>query len=208
MAQSTKFFLIFFVLLIEDRSDSTPRLLNLCSASIGGRTEYVITIACMIGKSRMKGEKVVTSLVPYGAEKPSAGMLKSFSTYSVEIFWNPPKGDFGKYVLSVDKLSEKPIIKPESLIRMQSLAKSANSSANNVASWGNSEFNQTDNPDDLTREIRAIEISRKLTTYTILGLDPGEKYRIVLGTKTGNVETRQSIEDVILTRPLPPKGIF
>jgi hypothetical protein len=24
----------------------------------GGRTEYVITIACMIGKSRMKGEKV------------------------------------------------------------------------------------------------------------------------------------------------------
>ena len=38
----------------------------------------------MIGKSRMKGDKVVTSLVPYGAEKPSAGMLKTFSTYSVE----------------------------------------------------------------------------------------------------------------------------
>ena len=149
----------------------------------------------------MKGEKVVTSLVPYGAEKPSAGMVKSFSTYSVEIFWDPPKGDFGKYVLSVDKLSEKPIIKPESLIRMQSLAKSAH----NLANW-NSEFDQTDNPDDLTREVRTIEISHKLTTYTILGLDPGEKYRIVLGTKTGNVNTRQNIEDIILTRPLPPKG--
>ena len=172
------------------------------SPPLGGRTEYVITIACMIGKSRMKGEKVVTSLVPYGAEKPSAGMLKTFSTYSVEIFWDPPKGDFGKYVLSVDKLSEKPIIKPESLIRMQSLAKSAH----NLANW-NSEFDQTDNPDDLTRELRTIEISHKLTTYTILGLDPGEKYRIVLGTKTGNVKTRQSIEDIILTRPLPPKGI-
>ena len=174
------------------------------SPSIGGRTEYVITIACMIGKSRMKGEKVVTSLVPYGAEKPSAGMVKSFSTYSVEIFWDPPKGGFGKYVLSV----EKPITKPESLIRMQSLTQSVNSSTTNVANWRNSEFNQTDNPDDLTREIRVIEISHKLTTYSILGLDPGEMYRIVLGTKTGNVETRQSIEDIILTRPLPPKGIF
>ena len=32
----------------------------------GGKTEYVVTIACMIGKSRMKGAKVVTNLVPYG----------------------------------------------------------------------------------------------------------------------------------------------
>ena len=71
----------------------------------------------MIGKSRMKGEKVVTSLVPYGDEKPSAGMVKSFSTYSVEIFWDPPKGGFGKYVLSV----EKPITKPEFLIRMPNM---------------------------------------------------------------------------------------
>jgi hypothetical protein len=153
----------------------------------------------MIGKSRMKGEKIVTSLVPYGAEKPSAGIIKSFSTYSVEIFWDPPKGDFGKYVLSIDKLSEKPIIKPESLIPM---------TIDNLANW-NSEFNITDNPDDdLTREIRTIEISHKLRTYTILGLDPGEQYHIVLGTKTGNVETRQSIEDIILTRPLPPKGKY
>ena len=152
----------------------------------------------MIGKSRMKGEKIVTSLVPYGAEKPSAGIIKSFSTYSVEIFWDPPKGDFGKYVLSIDKLSEKPIIKPESLIPM---------TIDNLANW-NSEFDITDNPDDdLTREIRTIEISHKLRTYTILGLDPGEQYHIVLGTKTGNVNTRQSIEDIILTRPLPPKGM-
>ncbi|XP_071746019.1 uncharacterized protein [Lepeophtheirus salmonis] len=37
----------------------------------GGRTEYVVTIACMVGKSRMKGEKVVTNLSPYGPEMPA-----------------------------------------------------------------------------------------------------------------------------------------
>ena len=49
----------------------------------GGKTEYVLTIACMIGKSRMKGEKVVTSLVPYGPEKPRSGMVKLASTNQV-----------------------------------------------------------------------------------------------------------------------------
>ena len=49
----------------------------------GGRTEYVITIACMIGKSRMKGEKVVTTLVPYGPEKPRSGMVRSANTRQV-----------------------------------------------------------------------------------------------------------------------------
>jgi hypothetical protein len=49
----------------------------------GGRTEYVITIACMIGKSRMKGEKVVTNLVPYGPEKPRSGMVRSAGTRQV-----------------------------------------------------------------------------------------------------------------------------
>ena len=50
-------------------------------------------------------------------------------------------------------------------------------------------------------------ISSKLTTYTILGLEPGESYKIELGTKTGTVSTRQSISDLILTRPLAPKGV-
>ena len=50
-------------------------------------------------------------------------------------------------------------------------------------------------------------ISSKLTTYTILGLEPGESYKIELGTKTGTVSTRQSIADLILTRPIAPKGV-
>ena len=39
-----------------------------------------IICRCMIGKSRMKGEKVVTNLVPYGPEKPRAGMVKMAAT--------------------------------------------------------------------------------------------------------------------------------
>ncbi len=33
-------------------------------------------------------------------------------------------------------------------------------------------------------------LSHKLTSYTILGLDPGELYAVELATKTGNVHTR------------------
>ena len=50
-------------------------------------------------------------------------------------------------------------------------------------------------------------LSSKLTTYTILGLEPGESYKIELGTKTGTVTTRQSINDIILTRPEKPKNV-
>lgn len=68
----------------------------------GGKTEYVITIACVIGKSRMKGERIVTTLLPYGAVKPRSGIVKSTGTDEVEISWQPPKGSFTKYVLLVD----------------------------------------------------------------------------------------------------------
>ena len=36
----------------------------------------------------MKGEKAVTTLLPYGAEKPRSGMTKSSETNAVEIFWD------------------------------------------------------------------------------------------------------------------------
>ena len=63
-------------------------------------------------------------------------------------------------------------------------------------------------PDNTRQNVRVMEnISSKLTTYTILGLEPGESYKIELGTKTGTVSTRQSISDLILTRPLAPKGV-
>jgi len=47
---------------------------------------------------------------------------------------------------------------------------------------------------DVRPTVRVMEnISSNLTTYAILGLEPGESYKIELGTKTGNVPTRQSI---------------
>jgi hypothetical protein len=166
----------------------------------GGRTEYVITIACMIGKSRMKGEKVVTNLVPYGPEKPRAGMVRIASTNQVEIFWDPPKGEFTKYVLKIDRLSDKTVMKPNSFPRLNSLA--------TKSSILDSAAVEQDQTEQTRPNVRVMEnLSFKLTTYTILGLEPGEKYKIELGTKTGNVSTRQPITDVILTCPLPPRGL-
>ena len=53
----------------------------------GGRTEYVVTVACMLGKSRMRGARIVTTLVPHGPEAPRNGMqvLKSL-LYSHRVF--------------------------------------------------------------------------------------------------------------------------
>ena len=59
----------------------------------------------MIGKSRMKGEKVVTNLVPYGPEKPRAGMVKMASTDQAITFTKPIKSKFCQQCLgAVHKL--------------------------------------------------------------------------------------------------------
>ena len=47
-------------------------------------------------------------------------------------------------------------------------------------------------------------LNHNLDSYTITGLEPGEKYQIELGTKTGTVHTKKPINDYLLTRPLPP----
>ena len=151
----------------------------------------------MIGKSRMKGEKIVTNLVPYGPEKPRSGMVKTAGTDQVEIFWDPPKGDFTKYYLDIDLLSEKDVPKPESVLRLNSVVTSRS-----YMSLKDAEVSST------RPQKRVMEnLSSKLSTYTILGLEPGESYQIELGTKTGTVPTRQSIRDIILTRPEKPKNI-
>lgn len=55
---------------------------------------------------------------------------------------------------------------------------------------------------------RYIEnLSNKLTEYTIPGLEPGERYRIELGTKTGTEATLSPITEIIMTKPLPVKGV-
>ena len=58
----------------------------------------------------MKGEKIVTNLIPYGPEKPRYGMVKKGEenpgTNEVEIFWDPPRGEFTKYFLNIEKVSD------------------------------------------------------------------------------------------------------
>ena len=143
----------------------------------GGKTEYVITISVVIGKSRMKGEKVVTPLLPYGAEKPRSGMVKAAQPDAVEIFWDPPKGDFTKYVLIVDKLSETVTIKAGtgSLLRLPSNTSSSKNLINAIEEVDeeNDDQNEMLKPMSATRR----ELSSKLNDYKVVGLDPGEAYK-------------------------------
>ena len=49
-------------------------------------------------------------------------------------------------------------------------------------------------------------LDHNLDRYTIMGLLPGERYIIELGTKTGTVHTRTPIHANLITQPLPPTG--
>nr|XP_040573152.1 uncharacterized protein LOC121122226 [Lepeophtheirus salmonis] len=167
----------------------------------GGRTEYVVTIACMVGKSRMKGEKVVTNLSPYGPEMPRSGMVKSVSTHQAEIFWDPPKGEFTKYTLALERIDKE---------NHEDVEIGAMWSKSNIHTLpGQILDKKISSQLSFQGPTRKIEnLSFKLTSYTILGLDPGELYRIELGTKTGNVHTRQYIQDTLLTKPNSVEGML
>lgn len=122
------------------------------------------------------------------------------STDQVEIFWDPPKGEFTKYYLKIDQMTPKEIPKQESILRLNSIYSSRSNNASML------DLDQdTKGPTHMKRVME--NLSSKLTTYTILGLEPGESYQIELGTKTGNVCTRQSIRDIILTKPETPKNV-
>ena len=124
----------------------------------------------------MKGEKVVTPLLPYGAEKPRSGMVKAAQPDAVEIFWDSPKGDFTKYVLIVDKLSEAVTIKAGtgSLLRLASNTTSSSKNLINAI-----EEVHEENGDEAMTPMSATkrELSSKLNDYKVVGLDPGEAYK-------------------------------
>eukprot|EP00092_Neocalanus_flemingeri_P032028 GFUD01034810.1.p1 GENE.GFUD01034810.1~~GFUD01034810.1.p1 ORF type:complete len:905 (+),score=215.05 GFUD01034810.1:108-2822(+) len=153
----------------------------------GGKTEYVVTIACVIGKSRMKGERIVTTLLPYGPEKPRAGVVKTFTTDEVEIAWEPPKGGFTKYVLCVD-----PNVVSTLSPRIAGMGRSLymNGNIGSVTSFGK-----------ISKDYHERELSNLLTDHKISGLSPGEIYGIELKTKTGGRFTRQPIYETVMTKP-------
>ena len=157
----------------------------------GGKTEYIVTIACVIGKSRMKGERIVTTLKPYGPEKPRGGKIsKSVNTHEVEIDWEPPKGGFTKYVLLVDNNGSQlnnPLSRYSSRI------------------YKNTDIGSTSSFGTLTKDYTERDISHLLTNYKITGLSPGEVYGITLLTKTGSrfCSKENAIYEKVLTSPHP-----
>jgi len=162
----------------------------------GGKTEYIVTIACVIGKSRMKGERIVTNLLPHGPEKPHDGRIcKNISTKEIEIEWEKPKEGFTKYVLrilSIDNNSQdsKPIFTPHPSRIYKDVDNIGSTSSLGTATKGKTEK----------------ELLNSLTSY-ITGLSPGEAYKITLMTKTGDRKTNNPIEEMVMTTPEKVKDL-
>jgi hypothetical protein len=181
----------------------------------GGKTEYIVTIACVIGKSRMKGERIVTTLLPYGPEKPRAGMIKATTTNEVEIMWDPPKGEFTKYVLVIDP-NVTSVTYKKKRVSTFSIAKQ-NTGCGGMGTGGGGggsscgtdcsvhKFDRSETVEEyvLSADCWERELSSKLTNFTLLGLNPGEAYILKLLTKTGDRETRKPIFEIVLTKPEP-----
>ena len=161
----------------------------------GGKTEYIVTIACVIGKSRMKGARIVTTLLPHGPERPRGGKItKSIETNEVEIAWEPPKGGFTKYVLFVDNnlQSNNPVTRYSTRI------------------YKNSDIGSTSTLGTSSKDFWEKDISSLLTSHKITGLSPGDIYGITLMTKTGERFCAQenSIFEKVLTAPQPVTKFF
>ena len=62
----------------------------------GGRTEYVITIACVVGRSRLAGRRVVTALPPAGPDQRPGGLVTNTGSHQLQLAWDPPRGSFTK----------------------------------------------------------------------------------------------------------------
>ena len=161
----------------------------------GGKTEYVITIATVIGKSRMKGERIVTTLLPYGPERPRAGIVKSVQTDEIEISWEPPKGGFTKYVMCVDPNVNTTNYQVTNTIRLQN-------GIMNPKFYFNNEFQASvEMLTTINKDYTERDLSSLITEYKITGLFPGEIYGIELKTKTGSRFTRKPILETIMTKP-------
>ena len=131
--------------------------------------------------------QVVTTLVPYGPERPKVGLQDMSGTTEdkVEIFWDPPKGEFTKYTLEIDRLNVKQRMATYGTVTPK--FKKANS--NNLTENIYEAVLPVVKPEELPLSNRRYieNLSYKLTRYTISGLEPAEAYLVTLGTKTGQV---------------------
>ena len=162
----------------------------------GGKTEYVVTVACVIGQSRMKGARVVTTLLPHGPElPPRTGLVRNVSTNQVEISWDPPKGGFTKYLLTVDP-DVVSSLKPSSTLAGQLYLQLGSTNAGSSCSLGR-----------MDSALQTRELSALLTNHTVAGLSPGEAYGLRLATLTGARITKQPLWEAVVTKPLPPSAV-
>ena len=70
---------------------------------LGGVTEYVISVSCVVGMYRMKGAKVVKHLLPQPPTLCSESFVNNITEKGVQIMWEPPKKDFSNYSLTVQQ---------------------------------------------------------------------------------------------------------
>ena len=142
---------------------------------------------------------MVTTLIPYGPERPKNGIQDPSGTGEdrIEIFWDPPKGEFTKYTLEIDKLkllkasdktASSAAVKNASILRLVSVNSGGGSGGTAEANKdAASALFQTTKSFDRSSKRQIENLSHKLTRYTIMGLEPAEAYSVSLGTKTGQV---------------------
>ena len=172
----------------------------------GGKVEYIVTIACVIGKSRMKGQRIITTLLPFGPEASRAGIVKSCSTTEVEITWEPPRGEFSKYVLLVDPcLSSIQYTIPD-YRKGSSISTISNTTTSTLVSACEGRDSETQNL-VLSEEGWSRELNYRETSFTITGLNPGEPYLIYLKSKTGDHECRKPLCGIVMTNPEPVNNL-
>ena len=126
----------------------------------------------------------MTTLVPYGPERPKIGLqdMNSTTEDKVEIFWDPPKGEFTKYTLEIDRLNIKQRMGTHGMLTP---VKNNNNWTDDIYEAILPSIKSGDLPNSNRRYFE--NLSYKLTSYTITGLEPAEAYLVTLGTKTGMV---------------------
>ena len=122
----------------------------------------------------------MTTLLPYGPEKPRAGIIKTVQTDEIEISWEPPKGGFTKYVLAVDPNVTTMYNHRNTVNRLQNGIMNPSFYVNGFIA-SSLDFQQL----TVTKDYTERELSSMITEYKISGLSPGETYGIELKTKTG-----------------------
>ena len=138
---------------------------------------------------------MVTTLLPYGPEKPRAGFAKTITTNEIEIAWEPPKGGFTKYILRVDPN----LASMDPAKRRLQTQFDFDLLINNILTERPCVFPIHGPKED--EDYLETELSNQLTEYKVTGLIPGRAYGIELKSKTGDRLTKRPVFEIVMTNP-------